>query len=120
MAATVEELAEQTDMQFGQLDWTVDSNDTIAGYEGFREAAATVSEGDFPKIEQLDDGGLFAIRLDEALPERPAAYEDVTEQVATRWREDQIVTQLRVRANAAKTAAEAGDTFAELGLTERV
>lgn len=118
--STVEQLAEQTDMQFGQLDWTVDSSDAIAGYEGFRQAAATVSEGDFPQIEQLDDGGLFAIHLDEALPERPAAYEDVAEQVATRWREDQIVTQLRTRADEAKAAAEAGTSLTELGLTERV
>lgn len=118
--ATLEQLAEQTDMVLGQIDWTVESSDTIAAYEGFRSAAATVTDGDFPKIEQLDDGGIFALRLDEALPERPAAYEDVSDEVATRWRAEQIVTQLRSLAEAAKVEAETGTTLPELGLTERV
>ncbi|MEH6522106.1 peptidylprolyl isomerase [Sulfitobacter sp.] len=118
--STLEELAEQTDMVLGQIDWTAESSDTIAAYEGFRSAAASVSQGDFPKIDQLDDGGIFALRLDEALPERPASYEDVTEEVAARWRAEQIVTQLRADAEAAKTEAETGTTLPELGLTERV
>jgi peptidyl-prolyl cis-trans isomerase D len=118
--STLEQLAEQTDMVLGQIDWTAESSDAIAAYEGFRRAAATVNEGDFPKIDQLDDGGIFALRLDEALPERPASYEDVTEEVATRWRAEQIVTQLRTHAEAAKAEAETGTTLPELGLTERV
>ncbi len=118
--ATLEQLAEQTDMQLGQIDWTAQSSDTIAAYEGFRTAATAVSEGDFPQIKQLDDGGIFAMRLDGSLPERPAAYEDVAQEVAARWRADEIVTKLRTRAEAAKTEAEAGKTFPELDLTERV
>jgi len=117
--ATLEELAEQTDMVLGQIDWTVDSSDDLAAYEGFREAAATVAEGDFPKIDQLGDGGIFALRLDKALPERPATFEDVTEEVAERWRADAIVQQLRAIADTAKTEAEAGTTWPEQGLTQR-
>ena len=60
------------------------------------------------------------MRLDEALPERPATYDDVAQDVAARWRADEIVTQLRTRAEAAKTEAEAGKTLPELDLTERV
>ncbi len=118
--ATLEQLTEETDMVLGQIDWTTESSDAIAAYEDFRAAATSVTEGDFPKIEQLDDGGIFAIRLDEALPERPATFEDVTEEVSARWRADQIVTQLHTQAEAAKTSAEAGTTLPELGLTERV
>lgn len=118
--ATLEQLAEQTDMVLGQIDWTAESSDSIAAYEGFRIAAATVTEGDFPKIDQLDDGGIFALRLDEALPERPATYEDVTDEVAARWRAEQIVTQLRTRAEASKADAETGTTLPEMGLSERV
>lgn len=118
--STLEQLAEQTDMVLGQIEWTAESSDTIAAYEGFRSAASTVSDGDFPKIEQLEDGGIFALRLDEALPERPAAYEDVADEVATRWRALQIVTQLRTAAEAALAAVETGTTLPELGLTERI
>jgi peptidyl-prolyl cis-trans isomerase D len=118
--ATIEQLAEQTDMVLGQIDWTEDSSDDIAAYGAFREGAATVTEGDFPRIEQLEDGGVFALRLNEQLPERPATYEDVTEDVAARWREDEIVNRLRTRAEAAKEQAEAGTPLSEQGLTERV
>lgn len=117
--ATLEQLAEETDMVLGQIDWTVDSSEGLAAYEAFREAAATVSDGDFPKVDQLGDGGLFALRLDEALPERPATFEDVTDEVAERWRAEQIVSALRVQADAAKTAIEGGSTMADLGLSPR-
>lgn len=118
--ATLEQLAEQTDMVLGQIEWTQNSSETIAAYEGFRSAAATISDGDFPQIKQLEDGGIFAIRLDEALAERPATYDDVADEVAIRWRADEIVAQLRTRADAAKVEAEAGKTLPELGLTERL
>lgn len=117
---TVEQLAEQTDMVLGQLDWTVDSSEGIAAYEAFREAAATVTQGDFPKIEQLDDGGVFALRLDEALPERPATYEDVATEVAERLIAEQTVAQLAVDAEAAKAALEAGTSLEEQSLEARV
>ncbi|KEJ89507.1 peptidylprolyl isomerase [Sulfitobacter donghicola] len=118
--ATLEQLAEETDMVLGQIDWTAESSESLAAYEAFRSEAAIVQEGDFPQIKQLDDGGIFAMRLNEALPERPATYEDVAQEVATRWREDEIVSKLRVQAEAAKTAVEGGATFPEQGLTERV
>jgi peptidyl-prolyl cis-trans isomerase D len=118
--ATLEQLAEQTDMVLGQVDWTVDSSEGIAAYAGFREAAATVNAGDFPQIEQLEDGGIFALRLDEALPERPALFADVSQDVAERWRADAIVDALRTRAADAKAAVEGGVTLPEQGLTAQV
>lgn len=117
--ATIEELANETDMVLGQIDWTVESSDSIAAYEAFRQTAATVTEGYFPQIEQLDDGGLVALRLDEALEERPATFDDVADEVVTRWRADQIVTALTAQAETAKEALEAGSTLPELGLTAR-
>ena len=117
---TVEQLAEQTEMVLGQIDWTVDSSDGIAAYEAFREVAATVTEGDFPKIEQLDDGGVFALRLDEALAERPATYEDVIEEVTERFTAEQTVARLTIEAEAAKAALEAGTSLEEQGLEPRV
>ncbi|MGB5862679.1 MAG: SurA N-terminal domain-containing protein [Sulfitobacter sp.] len=118
--ATLEQLAEQTDMVLGEVEWTIESNEGITAYSGFREVAATVTESDFPKVEQLDDGGVFALRLNQSLPERPAAFEDVPEEVATRWREDETVKQLRTRAEALKAQVEEGTTLPELGLTAQV
>jgi peptidyl-prolyl cis-trans isomerase D len=118
--STVEQLAEQTDMVLGQIDWTAETSEGIAAYGSFREIAATVTKDDFPKIEQLEDGGIFALRLDEELPERPATYADVSADVAIRWRTDEIVTQLRAKAEAARQAAENGTTWPEQGLTQVV
>ena len=117
---TVEQLAEQTEMVLGQIDWTIDSSDGIAAYEAFREVAATVTAEDFPKIEQLDDGGVFALRLDEALPERPVAYEDVIDEVTARLTSEQSVARLSVEAEAAKAALEAGTSLEDQGLAPRV
>ena len=118
--ATLEQLAEQTDMVLGQINWTANSSAEIAAYADFRAAAAAVSDGDFPQIEQLEDGGIFALRLDEFLPERPALYADVADQVADRWRADETVKLLRLRGDAAKVQADAGAPWSDLNLTARV
>jgi peptidyl-prolyl cis-trans isomerase D len=118
--ATLEQLAEQTDMVLGQIDWTPESSDGLAAYSGFREVASATTQDDFPKVEQLNDGGIFAMRLDAVLPERPATYEDVAEQVAIRWRAEQIVTGLRTIGEATEAALTESSTLAELELAERV
>lgn len=74
--ATLEELVAETDMQLGQIDWTDNTLDGIAAYGAFRGAAASVTVDDFPEIDFLDDGGLFAIRLDETLAPRPEPFDD--------------------------------------------
>lgn len=74
--ATLEELVDETEMQLGQIEWTTTSLDDIAAYGAFRTAAAVVTEDDFPEIGFLEDGGLFAIRLDETLPPRPEPFDD--------------------------------------------
>jgi peptidyl-prolyl cis-trans isomerase D len=117
--ATLEQLAEQTDMVLGQTDWTADSSAGIAAYANFREAAAALAPGDFPKVEQLDDGGIFAMRLDEVLPERPATFADVSDNVAARWRAEQIVSGLRAIADTTQAQLEEGSTLPELGLVAR-
>ncbi|MEP3675785.1 peptidyl-prolyl cis-trans isomerase [Sulfitobacter sp.] len=117
--ATIEELATESDMVLGQIDWTTDSSHGIAAYEAFRQAAATVNAGDFPQIEELDDGGIVALRLDEALDERPATFDDVADEVTKRWHEEQVITALTAQAETAKQALEAGSSLPELGLTAR-
>ncbi|MEP3440463.1 MAG: peptidyl-prolyl cis-trans isomerase [Sulfitobacter sp.] len=117
--ATIEELATESDMVLGQIDWTTDSSHGIAAYEAFRQAAATVNAGDFPQIEELDDGGIVALRLDKALDERPATFDDVADEVAKRWHEEQVITALTAQAETAKQALEAGSSLPELGLTAR-
>ncbi len=50
--ATLEELASETEMQLGQIDWTATTNQDIAAYDAFRDAASTAAEGDFPEVDR--------------------------------------------------------------------
>ncbi len=110
--ATLEQLAEETEMTLGTLDWTEDSSEGIAAYAGFREAAAALKEGDFPKIAQLDDGGVFAMRLDAALPARPEPIETAKAAVQAAMRAERTVEALTAQATT-QLASLGGDVAFE-------
>lgn len=114
--ATLEQMADQTDMTLGQIEWTADTSDGIAAYEAFREAANEVAEDDFAQIAQLEDGGIFALRLDESLPERDATFEQVSEEVLTAWRDEQITQSLVAQA---EVAGDADAPLSDQGLDTR-
>ena len=114
--ATLEQLAEQTDMELGAIDWTPQSSEDIAAYADFREAAAALTSDDFPQIAQLEDGSVFAMRLDEELPARPAPLDAVREDVVASWRNEQIVARLSDEADIALAALKGGASFGDAGL----
>ena len=118
--AKLEQLAEESKMTLGTIEWTNGSDQDVAAYETFRAAAAALTEGDFPKIDQLEDGSVFAMRLDGTKPERPNPFEDARTLVAEAWTADQLLTALTVQAEEAQSALEGGSDFATLGLTENV
>ncbi|TLP56768.1 peptidylprolyl isomerase [Parasedimentitalea maritima] len=98
--ATLEEIADETDMQLGQISWTEQSREGIAAYDGFRQAAAAVTVDDFPAVEFLDDGSLIALRLDTVLPPRAEPLADAYTAALQGWNAEQ-------RQNAITTEAEA-------------
>ena len=114
--ATLEELASETNMQIGAIDWTQETQDGIAAYEAFRLAAQALSAEDFPEILLLEDGGVFAMRLDETLPPRPAPFETVRADVAQQWRNAQTVTALTQQLQPLIPQLSSGTSFAEVGL----
>lgn len=86
--ATLEDVAKETDMELGQIDFNADAapeHEGIDGYQAFRERAATVVEGDFPQLYQLDDGGVFALRLDEVVPPTLRPLDEVKDDVQADW-----------------------------------
>ncbi|MDO6730467.1 SurA N-terminal domain-containing protein [Marinovum sp. 2_MG-2023] len=115
--ATLEELAAETDMQLGQIDWTENSDTDIAGYDTFRDAAAAVADGDYPEVAELGDGGIFALRLNAVKPPQEQPLADVQDQVEQDWISAE--TETRLLARATELAAEIGEgkTFAAVGLT---
>lgn len=118
--ATLEELAEETDAELGQIDWSTEVSEGVAAYDAFRSTAATVTAEDYPEMGYLEDGGLFALRLDETLPERPEPFESARNQVIAAWTEAETRLALETHAAAAVLKlAELGD-FTEAGLNMRV
>jgi peptidyl-prolyl cis-trans isomerase D len=115
--ATLEQLAEETEMELGTIDWTPESSEGIAAYPDFRQAAAALETGDFPRIEQLDDGSIFAMRLDELLPERVNPFEAARADVQAAWQAEQTVERLTARADELVSTLSADGSFAEAGLT---
>ena len=98
--ATLEDLAAETDMVLGAISWDPTVTDGIAAYDGFRTAAAAVAEGDFPQVEPLADGGLFALRLDAVVPPAVPPLADVRGAVAGAWTEAETARLLAERAEA--------------------
>jgi peptidyl-prolyl cis-trans isomerase D len=115
--ATLEDLAEETKMNLGTIDWTQESSEGIAAYGAFREAAASLSADAFPQIDQLEDGGVFAMRLDETKPERPEPFEQARDAVETAWRNAQIVEALTAKAESLTGTLAEADGFEAAGLT---
>ncbi|SFI91083.1 SurA N-terminal domain-containing protein [Celeribacter neptunius] len=113
---TLEELAAETDMQLGTMDWTSASEDGIAAYSAFKDAVQTVTLDDYPEIMQLSDGGVFALRLDAIVPPTLRPLDAVRDQVAADWEADALAKQLQARAEALETEVASGTAISELGL----
>lgn len=114
--ATLEELATDSDMVLGSIDWTPQSTDDIAAYEAFRRAASSVTIEDFPEIEQVEDGGLFALRLDAVLPPRPAPFEQARADVLTHWQAAEVDAGLSAQIETQLPQLREGADFASLDL----
>ncbi len=118
--ATLEELTAETEMELGQIDWTDQSSDGVAAYDGFRTVAQAVSEGDFPEVEFLGDGSIFALRMEEELAPRPEPLESARNRVIAAWIQDETAKALLAQANTVLTQLATDGDFTETGLPFRV
>ncbi len=115
--ATLEELADDTDLEIGSIEWFDGNGNGIGAYVAFADAARVVTEEDFPQIENLEDGGVFALRLDEVLPVRPPEFEQAREQITASWENNQVESRLNEQAATLVPQLQSGTDFAGLGLT---
>ncbi|AUC55578.1 peptidylprolyl isomerase [Sagittula sp. P11] len=117
--ATLEDLAGDTEMELGQIDWTSSSSEGIAGYAAFNEAAAEAETGDYPAMAELGDGGLFALRLDEIQEAAPYPFEEVRDRVAQDWEANARATALADQAEALAGQLSGDTGFDDLNLRAR-
>lgn len=115
---TLEELAAEQDVPIAKIGWFEGMEDGIAAYDGFREAAREVTADDFPEVTELEDGSIFALRLDGIEEPVLQPLEDVRAEVEAGWRAQAQSEALQARAQELIDAIDAGETPASLGLTE--
>ncbi|MCB5198242.1 peptidylprolyl isomerase [Loktanella sp. TSTF-M6] len=84
--ATLEDLADRTELELGSISVTPDTTDGPAAYDSFRNAAAAVEEGAFTTLEELEDGGIFAVRLDSVTPPALQPMAEVSDRLDAAWR----------------------------------
>lgn len=125
--ATLEDMAKDTPMQLGQIDWSQDAEaepESIAAYPEFRTRAAAVTERDFPELTDLEDGGVFALRLDKIEPPALIPFAEVRDRVAEDWLQNETHRQLLALAEdrhmAAQAAAEAAADPVPIAATDPV
>lgn len=116
--ATLEDLANETEMTLGQIDFSDQSSEGMAAYPAFRTAATEAAQGDFPAIVQTDDGGVFALRLDEIVPPTPIPFADTRDAVDQSWRNQAATKGLSDLAATIKAQVDAGASLGGFGITE--
>ncbi|MGB1235200.1 MAG: peptidylprolyl isomerase [Planktomarina sp.] len=97
--ATLQELATETAMQFGTLDWHRGVDSALNDYSEFQTAAADVTVDDFPELLSLSDGGYFAIEFIEDVPAALQPFDTVKAEVEAAWARDAQQTALTTYAD---------------------
>ncbi|MFN7002931.1 MAG: SurA N-terminal domain-containing protein [Roseinatronobacter sp.] len=115
--ASVTELAQETRMQLGEIEWRPGETTGIAAYESFRNAAETLQAGDFPEITQMADGGLFVLEFVETLPAAPRPLEEVRFQVISEWRNARTLEGLLDLAEEVAQSLRDGTAGPDIALT---
>ena len=114
--ATLEDLARETDMELGQIDWHPGMSDAIGAYDAFRAGAETITEADYPDVEKLEDDGIFAMRLDKIVEPQVLPLDEVRAQAEAGWRADAVVGALRDETEPKLEALKSGAAFEDEGL----
>jgi peptidyl-prolyl cis-trans isomerase D len=114
--ATVEDLAEETELELGRIDLEPGTTEGIAAYESFRRAALAAGEGDFPEIVEMPEGGVFALRLDELRPPTLRPFEEARAAVEDAWRAAETARLMAEEAGTLADALRAGREMAALRL----
>lgn len=113
--AAIEDLAERTAMELGTLTYEAGSSEGLAAYAAFRQAAEAAAPGDFAEILELEDGGIFALRVDEVRAPAPIPLAEARDAVAAAWRIAELKSRLMARAEELAAEISEAGAFPEAG-----
>jgi len=114
--ATLEQMAEETLMELGSIEIDDSSRDGIAAYQRFRTIASAARESDFAELFELEDGGVFSLRLDAVQPPEVIAFEEAIDLVRAHWEAAQLQSRLILRAEEIVASVENGASLSSEGL----
>lgn len=114
--ATLEEVAKEKGMELGTVDFSAETEDGIAAYTAFRDAATAVTTSDFPTLGQLDDGGVFALRLDGIDPPELKPLDTVRDDAVAGWQREETHAKLLALGEEIRAKVAAGTALASTGL----
>jgi len=107
--ATLEDVAAETPLELGEVLLDENSEEPITRYLDFRATAQAAELDDFPQVLTLEDGGIFALRLDEIVPPTVQPLDAVKVIAIQGWDAAETATALTAQAEALKTAVEGGE-----------
>ncbi len=110
--------AAERDMTLATIAWTGAQTDGIAAYDGFREAADSVRESDYPEIADLSDGGLFALRLDSVEAPRLQTLDEVRDAAIAGWQAQERGKRVFAAAEDMVAVFAKGETPESFGLAQ--
>jgi peptidyl-prolyl cis-trans isomerase D len=113
--ATLADVAKDFGMELGTLDYNSESEGGLVGYEAFRKVADGLTAENFPTLEALDDGGVFALQLDGIDPAAPRPLDEVRDKVVADWSADKTRVALAELAGADLAQMQNGATLERLG-----
>lgn len=116
--ATLEELAQETDLVLATIQYNALSDDPIAEFATFRNTAAQIDENSFPELMELENGGVMAMRLDQTIPPALQPFESVRDEVQGNWIASELGKQKFQLAEEHLAALEGGAPFGAIGLGE--
>lgn len=114
--ATLQELADEAGMEFGTVEVTAEGGEGIAAYAEFREVALAATQEDFPELHEMEDGGVFALQLEEIREPALRPLDEVREQAVALWIEAETGKRLLAEAETLAAAPDLAAAAAERGL----
>jgi peptidyl-prolyl cis-trans isomerase D len=114
--AEITELSQDTLLEAGSIDFSVESEEGIAAYDEFRQAATAAQVGDFLEIIDLADGGVFVLMAKEIVPPTLQAFDTVKTRLTADWRGAETLNLLQDKADAFSKELALGTSFETLGL----
>ncbi|MDG2406269.1 MAG: peptidylprolyl isomerase, partial [Paracoccaceae bacterium] len=118
--ATLEDLADETDMELAQIEWHSGIETDLAAYPEFKTAAINVMADGFPELIALQDGAVFAMRLDTILEPQAKPLDSVRSEVSAEWAKRETMARLRQHAKILAGRLSTGETFEAVGLTPQI